>query len=98
MIVTGLPETSLAATWGSEPMVFAPPFGARQGTRLKISPADFATSLTLSIALPARPFCCEGFAESTDATLPGATVPAELSDGAAWAVSARAGFKAPGAS
>ena len=41
----------------ASPSFVTPPFGGRQGTRLKMSPADFATSLTLSIALPARPFC-----------------------------------------
>src|SRR3954451_20570747 len=97
MIVTGLPATSLAATCGSDPSVFAPPFGDRHGTRLKISPADFATSLTLSIALPAKPFC-DWFAGSTAATLLGAAVPFVLSDGAAWAVSARAGVNVTGAS
>src|SRR5213080_2147466 len=96
MIVTGLPATSLAATCGSDPMVFAPPFGDRHGTRLKISPADFATSLTLSIALPARPFCCEALAGSTDATPVVAAL--ALSEGAACAVSARAEGRATGAS
>src|ERR1700733_2649592 len=96
MITTGLPATSLAATCGSEPIVLAPPFGERHGTRLRISLADFATSLTLSIALPAKPFCSDEFAGSDDATPVVAAL--ALSEGAAWAVSARAGAKAAGAS
>src|SRR4051812_20392536 len=88
MMTTGLPATSLAATCGSEPIVLAPPFGARHGTRLRISLADFATSLTLSIALPARPFCTDEFAGSTEATPVVAAL--ALSEGAACAVSARA--------
>ena len=87
-ITTALPATSLAATCGSEPIDLAPPFGERHGTRLKISPADFATSLTLSIALPARPFCSDEFAGSTEATPVVAAL--ALSEGAACAVSARA--------
>src|SRR5436305_1823596 len=75
MISTGWPEASLPATCGSDPIDLGPPFGGRQGTRLKMSVADFATSFTLSIALPVRLFCCAGFccAEldgSTAATLP----------------------------
>src|ERR1700758_3638173 len=69
MITTGVPAASLLATCGSEPMDLATPFGERQGTRLKISVADFATSLTLSIARPAMPFCA-GLAGSAVATLP----------------------------
>ena len=57
-ITTGSPAASLLATRGSEPIFLAPPFGGRQGTRLKMSPADFATSLTFSIALEVRLFCC----------------------------------------
>src|ERR1700682_6357516 len=60
MITTGWPAASLAATCGSEPIDLAPPFGGRQGTRLKMSPADFATSFTLSIAFEVRVFCCAG--------------------------------------
>src|SRR5207244_11539171 len=47
---------SLLATCGSDPIDLEPPFGGRHGTRLKMSPADLATSFTLSIALPAMPF------------------------------------------
>src|SRR5256885_4129467 len=57
MITTGCPAASLLATCGSDPIDLEPPFGGRHGTRLKISPADLATSFTLSIALPAMPFC-----------------------------------------
>ena len=60
MIITGSPEASFAATCGSDPIDLAPPFGGRHGTRLKMSPADFATSFTLSIALAARLFGCAG--------------------------------------
>src|SRR3982074_336407 len=70
MITTGSPEASLFATRGSDPMVRAPPFGGRHGTRLKMSPADFATSLTFSIALVVKLFCCGGFDWSTAAALP----------------------------
>src|SRR5258705_11910798 len=70
MITTGWPEASLLATCGSEPIDLEPPFGGKQGTRLKMSPADFATSFTLSMVLPAMPFCCAGFAGSTAAILP----------------------------
>src|SRR5580765_6017943 len=75
MITTGSPAASLLATCGNEPIDLAPPFGGRQGTRLKMSPADFATSFTFSIALLVRLFCCDGFccarlAGSTAATLP----------------------------
>ena len=59
-ITTGLPAASLPATCGSEPIDLEAPFGGRQGTRLKMSPADFATSFTLSIALPVMPFCAAG--------------------------------------
>ena len=37
MITTGLPAASLAATCGSDPIDLTPPFGGRQGTRLKMS-------------------------------------------------------------
>src|SRR5882757_4518613 len=70
MITTDSPEASLFATRGSDPTVRAPPFGGRHGTRLKMSPADFATSLTFSIALVVRLFCCAGWEWSTAATLP----------------------------
>ena len=60
MIITGSPAASLLATCGSEPIDFETPLGDRQGTRAKMSPADFATSLALSIALVGRPFCCAG--------------------------------------
>src|SRR5437762_1133595 len=70
MMTTGSPEASLLATCGSDPTDLAPPFGGRHGTRLKMSPADFATSFTLSIALAVRLFCCAGFARSTAAILP----------------------------
>src|SRR3954454_19237120 len=52
---TGWPGTGLPATCGSEPIAFAPPFGDRQGTRLKMSPADFATCFTLSMARAVMP-------------------------------------------
>src|SRR5437660_12864738 len=75
MITTGSPAASLLATSGNEPIDLGPPFGGRQGTRLKMSLADFATSFTLSSALPGRLFCCAefcggGLAWSTAATLP----------------------------
>src|SRR5689334_2130066 len=42
-------------------MAFEPPlfasFGGRQGTRLKMSPADFATCFTLSMAREVMPRC-----------------------------------------
>src|SRR5438309_11097767 len=84
MITTGWPAASLAATCGREPICLAPPFGGRQGTRLNMSVADFATSFTLSIALPVRLFCCAGLccAEldgSTAATLP--VLPAPVAGG-----------------
>ncbi len=56
MIATGWPAASLPATCGSDPTDCAPPFGGRHGTRLKISLADLATCLTLSIARVARLF------------------------------------------
>src|SRR5258708_14999847 len=70
MITTGSPAASLFATCGSDPIDLAPPFGGRHGTRLKMSPADFATCFTFSIALVARLFCGGGFARSVEATLP----------------------------
>ena len=57
-ITTGSPAASSLATRGSDTIFLAPPFGGRQGTRLKMSPADFATSLTFSIALEVTLFCC----------------------------------------
>src|SRR5882757_9492943 len=74
-ITTGWPAASLLATCGSEPIDLETPFGDRQGTRLKISVADFATSFTLSIARPVRPFCAAGLARSTAATLPAPAAP-----------------------
>ena len=62
MITTGSPEASLPATCGSDPIDLAPPFGGRHGTRLKMSPADFATCFTLSIALAVKLFGCDGLA------------------------------------
>jgi hypothetical protein len=56
MITTGSPAASLLATCGNEPIDLAPPFGGKQGTRLKMSPADFATSFTRSIAVLVRLF------------------------------------------
>src|ERR1700748_2211761 len=67
-MLTGWPEASLPATCGSDPIDCALPFGARQGTRLKISLADFATCLTFSIARVVRLFGCDGLAGSTAAT------------------------------
>src|ERR1700738_4534977 len=81
MIVTGRPATSLLATCGSDPLDLAAPLGGRQGTRLKISPADFATALTLSIALVVRLF--GWLAWSTDATLPVPAAPV-VWRGTAW--------------
>src|SRR2546423_1715678 len=60
LLPAGGPEASLPATCGSDPIDLGPPFGGRQGTRLKMSPADFATSFTVSIVLAAMLFCCEG--------------------------------------
>src|SRR3954447_13423004 len=57
MMTTGWPAISLAATCGSEPVTLWPPFGGRHGTREKMSEADFATSLTLSMARAAALFC-----------------------------------------
>ena len=90
----------MPATCGSDPIDLAPPFGGRHGTRLKMSPADFATSFTFSIALAVRLFCSGELAWSTAATLP---VPVDLalsdlvlsdfgaSESAAWAPCACAG-------
>src|ERR1700678_2372205 len=74
MIVTGTPNASLVATCGSEPIGLIPPFGGRQGTRLKMSLADFATSLTFSIALVGRLLGCGELAWSAAAALPITTV------------------------
>src|SRR6266480_2634051 len=76
MMTTGSPEASLLATCGSDPIDLAPPFGGRQGTRPKMSPADFATCCIFSIALVVRLFCCAGLAGSTAATLPAPVAPA----------------------
>ena len=57
----------MLATCGSDPIDLEPPFGGRHGTRLKMSPADFATSFTLSIALPVMPFCAAGSAAAVGA-------------------------------
>jgi hypothetical protein len=65
----------LLATCGSDPIDLAPPFGGKHGTRPKMSPVDFATSLTFSIVLVARLFCCAGLAWSTAATLPAPAAP-----------------------
>src|SRR4051812_3360362 len=65
MMTTGSPAASLLATRGSDPILCALPFGDKHGTRLKMSVADFATSFTLSIALPVRPFCADGSAAAT---------------------------------
>src|SRR4051812_15446511 len=70
MMTTGSPAASLPATRGSDPILWAPPFGGKHGTRLKMSVADFATSFTLSIVLPVRLFCADGLDRSTAATLP----------------------------
>src|SRR6185312_5206959 len=51
-----------------------PPFGGRHGTRLKMSPADFATSFTLSIALAVRLLGCGEAGWSTAVTSPVAVV------------------------
>src|SRR5258708_13739258 len=70
MISTGAPAASLVATRGSDPTDLATPFDPRQGTRLKISVADFATSFTLSIALLVMLLCAAGADGSTAVTLP----------------------------
>src|SRR5690242_2578537 len=70
MITTGSPDASLLATCGSDPNDLTLPFGGRQGTRLKMSVADLATSFTLSIALSVRLFGWDGVPGSTAATLP----------------------------
>src|SRR6266436_7960662 len=75
MITTGSPAASLLATCGSDPIDLAPPFGGKHGTRLKMSPADFATSLTFSIVLAARLFGCAGSAWPTAVTLPAVAAP-----------------------
>src|ERR1700730_19267483 len=75
MITTGSPAASLLATCGSDPIDLAPPFGGKHGTRLKMSPADFATSLTFSIVLAARLFGCAGSAWPTAVTFPAAAAP-----------------------
>src|SRR5207245_9869290 len=66
------PATSLLATRGSDPIDLGAPFGGRQGTRLKMSPADLATSFTLSIALPVMPFWAGGLAAAVGAACGGA--------------------------
>ena len=62
----------MLATRGSDPIDLEAPFGGRQGTRLKMSPADLATSFTLSIALPVMPFCAVGLAAAVGAACGGA--------------------------
>ena len=104
-IRTGAPEASSLATRGNDTIFLAPPFGGRQGTRLKISPADFATSLTFSIALEVTLFCC-GLAASTATTLAPAAGGAggfaasdlALSERVAWVPCARAGSSCAGVS
>src|SRR4029079_6693272 len=103
MISTGCPAASLPATRGSDPTILAVPFDGRQGTRLKISVADFATSFTVSIALLAMLRCAGAAApdESTAATLPApvvgdagglvASVLALSESVACWAACARSG-------
>ena len=83
----------MPATCGSDPIDLAPPFGGKQGTRLKMSLADFATCLTLSIAFAVRPFCSGSRLWSADAApvvTKGCGAATLLSDGAgvwaAWAV------------
>src|SRR5450432_2685730 len=85
MITTGSPDASLLATCGSDPIDLAPPFGGKHGTRLKISPADFATCFTFSIALAVRLFCCGGLALSD------LGMSVDAGAWAAWAACARAG-------
>src|SRR5207237_900891 len=58
--VRGSAEAALPAKCGSYPIDWGPHLGGRHGTRLKMSPADFATSFTVSIVLAAMLFCCEG--------------------------------------
>src|SRR5882724_1766089 len=82
MITTGSPAASLLATCGNEPIDLGPPFGGRQGTRLKMSVADFATSFTLSIALLVMLLCAAGADGSTVAALP--------AEGGVWGLAASA--------
>src|SRR5712675_1586988 len=101
MISTGWPEASLLATRGSDPIDLAMPFDGRQGTRLKISVADFATSFTVSIALLVMLRCAGAPDGSTAATLPApvvgdacglvASVLALSESVACWAACARTG-------
>src|ERR1700737_1361922 len=67
-MTTGWPAASFFATCGRDPIDLRPPFGGRQGTRLKMSLAAFALSLTLSIALIVR-FLIEPAAGSAGARL-----------------------------
>ena len=60
MITTGWPAISLFATCGSEPSDCAPPLGGMQGTREKMSLADFATCFTVSIAFAVSVFGGDG--------------------------------------
>src|SRR5581483_1488793 len=91
MITTGSPAASLCATRGNDPTERGAPFGGKQGTRLKISPADFATCLTFSTALSVRLFCC-GWVALTDGLPPSCLVSglAVSAIAACCAVSARA--------
>src|SRR6201991_710998 len=66
-MTTGCPDASLVATCANDPIDRAPRFGGRHGTRLKMSPADFATCWTFSISLVARLFGCAGSACSAAA-------------------------------
>src|ERR1700737_1661337 len=84
MITTGWPAASLLATCGSDPNGWTPPFGGRQGTRLKMSLADFATCLTLSTAFAVKPFCSAGLAGAAGAVpvvAEGCTAVVLVSDG-----------------
>src|SRR5690348_1293957 len=85
MITTGWPAISLFATCGSEPSACTPPFGGKQGTRARISPADLATCFTLSIA-----FAVSVFGGGSDGSLVALLVDAGAWEAASGAASGEA--------